>query len=732
MKESEIQKIIENAIQENKFLELIEDEDINSLEYRYQSYYEPDSLPSFLIDYLSTKKAIISARNVLQFLENIRIITTASKSISLDRSQRLFPDLILFNEEQRKLIIIEIKRSGQAARETITEIIAYESELKNILPFLSNYEVNFCIISTEYPDLLNHSVSGLITWESKQILCLKIELDEQDLKLKIHIPSAWTSTGNITFPQNAISTFQIILYQQTNADILSDAESAVFYAASLIAREGDRNNSHGFVLIWHDCWDGWENVGGATKFHLTVGFINPYVFLPFAQNSGMIDVSQNPIGEYLIENSEDLASAYLSSDKIWEKGITYLKQYYRVDIEGLSCWDTERAKPYEINSVLLTMRHRSLPLRIELWGSLGDFAREFISHSGVKKYILSKISNRMISCEDPFIGIPILDSISGVNKLDSRGFTCKVLFDLGVSLGTLLTLYNTAIHNQDGRLKQLPASITWYMLDIQATLLEVAIRYGKSNSLTVPPPAIKITTTKNFEDALSSIQSFVDWMYNHFLTEENQIHSICFELGLKCHPLLDSYLTYMLSDEHKKDLEENVCNSSIYLLKNIAKACLSEDLYLPDKEVKDIINDLSNNYLEKNINQMTIEKIFTLIDNISNNKHLNLYHTKLMDLLDRLILPVTHDNQISSNFSDYKNIDWIWIRERMLYLREKENLFPAVIVDINGFVNIVDCSKEDYIIPLKDKIDFKNNFLFIILSTGIKTVLIKEWKEVSL
>ena len=127
MKESEIQKIIENAIQENKFLELIEDEDINSLEYRYQSYYEPDSLPSFLIDYLSTKKAIISARNVLQFLENIRIITTASKSISLDRSQRLFPDLILFNEEQRKLIIIEIKRSGQAARETITEIIAYES-----------------------------------------------------------------------------------------------------------------------------------------------------------------------------------------------------------------------------------------------------------------------------------------------------------------------------------------------------------------------------------------------------------------------------------------------------------------------------------------------------------------------------------------------------------------------------------------------------------------------------
>lgn len=90
MKESEIQKIIETAIQENKFLELIDADDIKSLEYRYQSYYETDSLPSFLIDYLSTKKAIIAARNVLQFLENNRIIANASKSISLDRSQRPF------------------------------------------------------------------------------------------------------------------------------------------------------------------------------------------------------------------------------------------------------------------------------------------------------------------------------------------------------------------------------------------------------------------------------------------------------------------------------------------------------------------------------------------------------------------------------------------------------------------------------------------------------------------
>ena len=707
-------------------------EDIKSIEYRYQSYYEPDSLPSFLIDYLSTKKAIIAARNVLQFLQNNHIIANASKSISLDRSQRLFPDLILFNHEKYKYIIIEIKRSSKTARETITEIIAYESELKNTLPFLSNYEVNFCIISTEYPDLLDHSISGLINWESQQILCLK--LDEQDLNLRIHIPSVWTSTGNITFPPNAISTFHIILYQHSDENTLADAESAIFYAASIIAREGDRNNSHGFALMWHDCWDGWENVGGATKFHLMIGFVNPYVFLPFAQKVGMIDASQSPIGEYLIENSENMYSTYFSSDKVVEKGISYLRKNFSVSIEGLSSWDTERKKYYDINSTMSTMRHRSLPLRIELWGSLGDFAREFISHPGVNHYILSGMSNRMISCEDPFIAIPILDAISGINQLNSKGFTCKVLFDLGVSLGTLLTLYNTAIGNQNVGIKQLPASITWYMLDIQAILLEISIRYKESNNITVAPPAINIRIKDKFEEGLSSIESFMDWMYSHFLGDTNEIHSICFELGLKCHAILDSHLDSMLPDDYRKDIEENIYATSNYLLKNISYTCsLAKNLYLSDQEIMDIINDLSKNYLEEDFNKMTLEEIFALIDNIPRNKHLTHYHTKLMNLLDRLIPPVTHDNQpLSTNIAEYKHIDWIWIREKLLYLRDKGVKFPAVEVKINGVINIVDCSEEMDMNPIKNNIDFTNNFPFILSYPGMKQVLIKKWKELDL
>lgn len=730
MKESEIQKILEEVIQTGNLLEKIGNIDL--IKKRYQSYDDKNSLPSFLLDYLSTKNAIIAAINVLQAIQVVRIITTASNNISIDRTQRLFPDLILFNEEQHQLTIVEIKRSNKTVRETLTEIIAYESEIKNILPFLSNYEINFCIISTEYSDLLNHSISGLITWELKQILCLQIEQNQEDFKLMIHIPDAWTSTGSITFPQNAISTFQLILYQQSNNITLQDAESAVFHAASLIAREGDRNKSHGFVLVWYDCWEGWENVGGSTKFHLTVGFINPYVFLPFAQNLGIIDTSQNIFCKYLIENAENFACGYLSNEKNWQKGIRYLKQFFQVNIEGLSCWDVERAKAYEINSVLLTMRHRALPLRIEMWGALGDFTREFISHPGVKNFILSGISNKIIGCEDPFIGIPILDTVSGVHKLDSRGITCKILFDLGVSLGSISTLYNTGNCNQDKTFKNLPASITWYMLDAQPTLVEIAKIYVESSSVTVPPPAIKVRTAKEFEEGLLSIQSFIEWMNDYFFTEQYTIQRLCFQLGLGVHPLLDSYLICGLNNEQKENLEDDVCNTSNYFLKNIVKACFSENQYFSDEEIDNIINDVSQKYLEYDIQQLSVAQIFLLIDKIPKNKHLKLYHTTLMNLLDSLVLPINHNNSLSADLAEYQFIDWIWVREKILYLRERGVQFPGLKVDINGVFDIIDLSIYDYLIPIKDQIDFKNNFPFLISNGGIQTLLVKEWKEVGL
>ena len=235
MKESEIQMYIEQLIKDNLFLDSIQDRDL--VDQRYDSFFDEDFVPSFSIDYFSTKKIISSAKTVLDNAYSLEIITTAAQNISLNRQERLFPDLILCNEENGKIIILEIKKSKATARETLTEMLAYEYEIKNLLPFLSNFEVLYCILSTEYSTLLDHSVSSLITWESKQILCLKIEVNnEQKMQMKVYLPSAWTSLGIPYFPYNSFPIFQIILYEKEHNETFYDAESVVLTAANLIAQ----------------------------------------------------------------------------------------------------------------------------------------------------------------------------------------------------------------------------------------------------------------------------------------------------------------------------------------------------------------------------------------------------------------------------------------------------------------------------------------------------------------
>lgn len=71
MKESEIQSILENLIQEENFLNCIKN--IDSIEKLYESFHEEDKLPSFSIDYLSRKKMIVAAKILSLFLDQLRL-----------------------------------------------------------------------------------------------------------------------------------------------------------------------------------------------------------------------------------------------------------------------------------------------------------------------------------------------------------------------------------------------------------------------------------------------------------------------------------------------------------------------------------------------------------------------------------------------------------------------------------------------------------------------------------
>ncbi len=720
MKESQIQASLEKLIQEERLLSCIKN--LDAIENLYQSLQDEDYLPSFSLDYFSRKKLISAARNVISSLGFAQIITTASKNISINRKEKLYPDLVLFNEDDRKIIVVEIKRSVKTARETLTEMLAYDYEIRNLLPFLSNFEIVFCIVSTEYSTLLNHSVSGLSTWESKQILCLHIqESDKEEMEMEIYIPSAWTSLGMSDFPSTAISTVNLVLYKRSDDEPSVDTESAIFYAASLIAKEGDRNNSHGFVLIWRDTW----HFDGAANYHMILGFINPFLFLPFTQDIGLIDASNSPLGQHFLENSDNYHSHYC--EEVFAKGKMFLEKYFNVHIEGFSNWNNDRAKPHEVYNSTCLICHRAIPLRVELWGALGDFSRELIVHPGFERHVLSKFSGAILGCENPFIAIPLIDSISGVRRLDSKGFTCKVLFDLGVSLGSLLTLYNTAAQSEKDDLKNLPASITWATIDIFEILLEFSLQYSSSNELNVPPPLVKIRSSGNFGEALKSIQSLIDWIRVEFVTVARRIHIECFNMGLHSYPLMDEYFSCTLPDDYKVFIEEGLISSSKFLLKWISHELFSD--YTSAESARNVVEAFSNEYLVNSGFSPKRDSLISLIDEISNDKHVDLYHETLMNLLNRFTLPINYKISPSQNSSEYTYLDWVWIRQEILRFRERGIVFPALKADLMGRVGILDISQEIYSSFL-NHIDFESQFGFITSSNGMDLALIKDWKEV--
>lgn len=125
--------------------------------------YKNDFQPLFSINYLIRDKYLSYSKIILKSLETTELITGDTiKNISLDSKEKLYPDILLYNYENNKYFILELKRSAKAEREAVTELLGYRLEVKNHLPFINNGDIPLIIVSTEFNDLLLHSVASLL------------------------------------------------------------------------------------------------------------------------------------------------------------------------------------------------------------------------------------------------------------------------------------------------------------------------------------------------------------------------------------------------------------------------------------------------------------------------------------------------------------------------------------------------------------------------------------------
>jgi hypothetical protein len=633
MKEKEIQEKIESLLETNKLIESIKN--INEIRELYEKIISEDRIPSLSIDYLSREKAILASKNVIDNLFTTKIISKSTNDISLKKNGSMYPDVVVFNPETEKIIIVELKRSKSTARETITELMAYEHGIKNYLPFLSNFDVLYCVVSTDYTTLLDFSISSLTVWESKQILALEIVKEgligkEPELTFKIHLPNAWSSLGFLGKANNSLSTSKITLQKKKDFKFKEEAREIIFHAAELISKEGDRNKSHGFALVGQDLWC----FPNAVNFQIICGFINPYAFLPITQDTSLTNHSRKQIGRYFIDNQDDIGSSYLCSAAL-RKALDFLWQFFFVDLEGLSDWSTDRLLGWELEDgwdslfsgyeTYLGFRHRILPLKVETWGCLGDFSRDYVSHPGTRKYILSGYAGKVYNCTDPLISIPVIDQFSGISLLEKEGFSCKTFFKLGAKLASIGTLYNTGITAESNNLRQLPASISWYFADIQKVLIELNIQYQISDTLHTPPPTLIFCVQHDFDKGLKSLKKLIEWISECFLAEDKyKVHSNCFYLGQVSHGLLDEYFSDCFPPNERREVESEIVKISKNILRAFIEICFSS-LIDPKARTK-ILDHMIDFYLDVSY-KSSVEKSLVYrnaIENLPDTKRAHL------------------------------------------------------------------------------------------------------------
>ena len=89
------------------------------------------------------------------------------------------------------LLRLKSKKDRATARETATELLAYEHEILNHIPFASANDILMVVVSREFSPLLDHAIAGLVTWGRKRILCLRVSDLTNGRRLAIHLPKAW-------------------------------------------------------------------------------------------------------------------------------------------------------------------------------------------------------------------------------------------------------------------------------------------------------------------------------------------------------------------------------------------------------------------------------------------------------------------------------------------------------------------------------------------------------------
>lgn len=704
MKESFLQEKLIEKINNQSFLESIEN--VEMLDEALRIDYDENTIPAFSIDHLLKRKYSKSAKSVLKTLECYEIISGDKiKNISLDKKDRLFPDGLLFNYETNEIIVIENKTKKQTEREAITELLGYGMEIRNSLPFISDFDICFIIISTEFNTLLNHAISSQILSTESKLLCLKVIENNQQIDLEVHFPSSWTNIGQNDLPRSSFMSYTLTLKKRSSID--ASFTNIIQLATDLINFDANQNKCSGFCIAWENGMNEYSEYG------ITIYVINPFVFLPNAVELGF-DINENSVlSNYIFKRVEQngVEQTPNSLFRIADRAKELLDKYF------ISTWERNTSWEQDLNDEYYQIQR--FPVFVESFGIIGEFIRYYYYHPAVRKYFFTNEEMFNSSPNDPYLALQIINIITGNHLFKNGHFYATDIFNFGRQLRMYIYSCENALNATDEKIISIEALLFWTNISLVKSIKEISLRVHDTDGMHLEEiPLLKIYSRKgsvNIEYR-KQLNEFVKWFKNDFLGKDSA-HYDMFRIGFSYSHVFSDIYKETLSIEETETALNDINNSAIYYLSSII---------CNFKNDGQILNDNDKNIL-KHIIDCDIElcSLGSILEQIKGHDYEYSFSNKVLELIDSIYGEVYHklkDIYVSDS------IDFKFLKKTADERFNTGYKYSAVKISSNGHTGITEISQEHRV--MGELSSTEEIYVIFYYASGHSITLKKPWSDV--
>lgn len=704
MKEKFLQeKLIEMIINES-FLDSIEN--IECLDEALRIDSDPLTIPDFSIDHLLKRKYSKSAKNVLETLTCYEMISGDKiKNISLDKKEKLFPDCLLFNYETNEIIVIENKISKKTEREAVTELLGYGQEIRNSLPFISDFDISYIIISTEFNTLLDHSISAQILSTESKILCLKAKENNGQVAFDIHTPNSWTNIGQNNLPISSFMSYTLTLKKKDDLDI--SFTNIIQLAIDLINFDANLNKCSGFCIAWEN------GMIDNFDFGITIYTINPFVFLPNAIGIGFNINENSVLSKYICKLVEQSGIEQTSNSlfRIADRAKELLDKYFIASWERNTSWEQDLNDEY--------YKLQRFPVFVESFGVIGDFIRYYYHHPAVRNHFFSEKELFNSSPNVPYIALQVINIITG-NYIFRKGhFSAKDMFEFGRQLRLYSYSCRCAIETSDKHMISNEAFLFWTSLPLIKSMKEIQLRtIDAVNINTEKIPLLEIYSIKKSvkPDSENKIKEFADWIADEFL-KNNNIHCELFKMGFHYSHYFSVFFKHLFNDDDNKRIYSEVRKFSILTLSSIIKSFKNDGLFISDND-----KSIFNYVIDCNIDEDSLDHI---LERIRANNYEHSFPNEVIELVNSIYGEVFHEIKqldISNSF------DFRFLKRTADERFNEGHKYSAIIVSSNGEIGL---GEINYEFRMMGELSNEGEiYLIVYPASGRATILKKSWDDI--